>query len=122
MRSSLEAETLGVLWSSPEPLYVRNVMDRVNEGRETPLAYTTVMTVLLRLTEKGAAARDQQGRRYAYRATSSSPAGMAVRQVLVAHGADAIPHFVQQARSDPALLRLLHATLLSATSNRQHSA
>lgn len=43
-----------------------------NKGRE--LAYTTVMTVLSRLHEKGAVTRDKQGKRFVYTAARGGAA------------------------------------------------
>lgn len=42
-----------------------------SEGHE--LAYTTVMTVLVRLHEKGLVAREREGRRYLYRSGTRAP-------------------------------------------------
>jgi predicted transcriptional regulator len=43
----------------------------VREALTDDLAYTTVMTILTRLWEKGLAEREQQGRSYAYRPAMS---------------------------------------------------
>ena len=64
---ALEAEVLGVLWRADRPLTpgeVRSQLDR-------DLAYTTVMTVLGRLHEKGMLRRTQRGRAFAYTALMS---------------------------------------------------
>jgi predicted transcriptional regulator len=111
MRGSLEAQVLKVLWSTRNPLYVRDVLNHLNQHRENPLAYTTVMTVMNRLMHKGAVTRRRQGRCYAYRPTSSDAAGLAVRRVLTTHGAAAVWHFVGQATADPALRQRLHDAL-----------
>lgn len=99
----LGAEVMAVLWSAREPLPVREVLDRLNRGRPEPLAYTTVMTVLTRLAERGAATRTPAGRGYAYASAVKDAAELAVRDVVRDHGDAAIAHFVDQARSDPAL-------------------
>ena len=96
-----------VAWAAPEPLSVRAVLDSVNDGRERPLAYTTVMTVMNRLVDKGALRRRSAGRGYAYEPTAPDAAGMAVRTVVERYGDAAIAHFVDAARDDPALLRRL---------------
>jgi predicted transcriptional regulator len=46
----LEASVMDVLWSTAEPLRVRQVLDELNQHRD--LAYTTVMTVLDNLHRK----------------------------------------------------------------------
>lgn len=68
---SLERSVMDVLWAhdGEHGLTVREVLDRVETGKT--LAYTTVMTVLTRLTEKGALEREQDGRAWRYRAASS---------------------------------------------------
>lgn len=52
-RGALEAEVMGVLWTAGEPL----TPDQVRRRLPGDLAYTTVMTILVRLVEKGAASR-----------------------------------------------------------------
>lgn len=58
---------LGVLWEADRPLTPSEVRDRLPSG----LAYTTVMTVLTRLWNKGLTSRERRGRAYAYGATVS---------------------------------------------------
>ena len=53
---------MGALWAAGEPL----TPDQVRRRLPGDLAYTTVMTILVRLVEKGAASRHQQGRGYEY--------------------------------------------------------
>jgi len=65
----LEAMVMEVLWDSAEPLTPGDVRERLAERRA--LAYTTVMTVLVRLCDKGMAERGPAGRAYAYRACRS---------------------------------------------------
>jgi predicted transcriptional regulator len=64
----LEMEVMKILWSS-EAATVAEVQEQLKPSR--PLAYTTVMTVLDRLTRKHVAARRKQGRGYVYRPTWS---------------------------------------------------
>lgn len=59
---SLEAEVLAALWTAEGPLTAGEV--RADLGSE--LAYTTVMTILSRLYEKGAVERRRAGRAYRY--------------------------------------------------------
>jgi predicted transcriptional regulator len=107
----LGAEVMEVLWSAGEPMAVRAVLDRLNRGRAEPLAYTTVMTVLTRLAERGAAKRTPAGRGYAYAAAVADAAELAVRDVVRDHGAAAVAHFVDHARADPQLLDRLRQLL-----------
>lgn len=65
---SLEYPIMRALWER-FPLTVGDVLDRLNDDRSSDdeLAYTTVMTVLSRLHDKGILAREKQGRSYEYR-------------------------------------------------------
>lgn len=69
-----------------------------SEGR--PLAYTTVMTVMTRLWEKGYLFRQRQGKAYVYEARDQGEiagelGGRAVREALAKYGAPALMGFVR---------------------------
>jgi predicted transcriptional regulator len=59
----LESAVMTVLWNRPEAT-VNDVLEALTWDR--PLAYTTVMTVLNRLVDKGFARRELQGRAARY--------------------------------------------------------
>lgn len=61
----LEQAVMQILWASPEAMSVREVHARLAPDRD--LAYTTVMTVLDRLTKKGIVRRNLDGRAWHYR-------------------------------------------------------
>jgi predicted transcriptional regulator len=107
----LEAAVMDVVWGAGEPIAVRAVVARLNADRVVPLAYTTVMTVMTRLAEKGVLGRQKQGRGFLYEASSPDAAGLAVKDVLSTYGDAAVAHFLDEARADPQirerLLRLL---------------
>ena len=107
----LERELMGVLWDSDGPMTVREVLSVVNGHRAEPLAYTTVMTTLARLADKGLAARDQTGRAHRYRPVATDIASVAVRRVVSEFGDEALASFVDQV-SDDADLRARLARLL----------
>lgn len=107
----LEAEVMGHVWAAGGPVTVRQLVERLNQGRAKPLAYTTVMTVMSRLAEKGALSRRSEGRGYVYEATAADPAGLAVRGVLRDYGEAAMAQFVEEARADPRLLERLQRLL-----------
>lgn len=67
----LEMRVLGLLDES-EPRAVGDLQRRL-EGEGEALAYTTVMTVLVRLHKKGLVTREKDGQRYLYRAARGSP-------------------------------------------------
>lgn len=59
----LESAVLAALWAAPGPLVPAEVLTAVGGD----LAYTTVMTILVRLHDKGVIERSKVGRAYAYR-------------------------------------------------------
>ena len=65
----LEADALNALWDSSGWMTPGEVHERLTKDRD--LAYTTVMTVLVHLGEKGFAERRKDGRAFAYHALLS---------------------------------------------------
>jgi predicted transcriptional regulator len=65
-RGTLEQEVVAALAAAPEPMTPAQVRDHLGGD----LAYTTVMTVLARLAEKGVVTRRRVGRAYAYSAVA----------------------------------------------------
>ncbi len=100
---SLEAEVMSVLWRADTPLTVRDVATALNAGRGSPLAYTTVMTVMSRLARKGILARSLAGRRFVYTPAAADTAEIAVRGVLAEFGDAALARFVDRVEMDPEL-------------------
>jgi predicted transcriptional regulator len=96
-----------LMWASDQPMSVRDVFERLNRRRARPLAYTTVMTVMARLAEKGILSRRLVGRSYEYEAIVPDVAAIAVRGVMRDFGQAALAHFVDEARANPKLLRRL---------------
>ena len=88
---------------------VRDVYETLREQRK--IAYTTVMTVMSRLVEKEILRRQREGRGYVYEAAVSDPAEIAVRGVMRDFGEDAVAHFLDEARANPAVLRRLQRML-----------
>ena len=110
---SLEAKIMRIAWDHADRyMHVRDVLELL----EGELAYTTVMTVMNRLVEKGLLHRRREGRAWSYRPTSSREAYVAAAMSQVLSGAKdrtaALLHFL--AELDPAeaaaLRRLLDAT------------
>jgi predicted transcriptional regulator len=104
---------LEVLWASDRPLAVREVQSRLR--RRPPLAYTTVLTVLDRLFDKGLVARAKDGKAFLYtpKVSRQSWFGEQAARVLTAGtGSDegVLLAFLDGAeRADPRLLdRLSH--------------
>lgn len=95
----LEAAIMHVVWTSEDPVTVRDVLGRL---RSRGLAYTTVMTVMDRLWKKRLLTRRAQGRAYVYRAALSESEYTArlMHELLAATGdkAAALAHFVDGMR------------------------
>ena len=93
----LERRILDVLWSTSDGMTSRQVHSVVSAERD--LAYTTVMTILVRLWRKGVVERVAEGRAYRYTPRTSREEHTAerMRQLLAAAtDADAaLSHFVQ---------------------------
>ncbi|MDN5570179.1 MAG: BlaI/MecI/CopY family transcriptional regulator [Propionibacteriaceae bacterium] len=60
----LEQAVMDALWQRSTPTSVRDVHDELQASR--PIAYTTVMTVLDRLSKKGIVVRQLDGRAWLY--------------------------------------------------------
>jgi predicted transcriptional regulator len=110
----LEAAVMESVWDADGPVAVRFVVDRLNEDRTEPLAYTTVMTVMSRLADKGALDRRRQGRGFLYEANAPDAAGLAVKDVLSTYGDAAVVHFLGEARADPEVMERLRGLLREA--------
>jgi predicted transcriptional regulator len=64
---ALEQEVLASLWAADSPATPAEVLRALDDD----LAYTTVMTILTRLWDKGLVTRTRKGRAYAYAPTRS---------------------------------------------------
>ena len=63
MLGPVEAEVMGGLWDADGACTPREVLEHLNARRASPLAYTTIMTVMARLAENpGDGVRDCGGR------------------------------------------------------------
>jgi predicted transcriptional regulator len=115
-KGALELQVLAVLAEAGEPMTARQVQDVLGGG----LAYTTVMTTLGRLFDKGALTREPSGRAYAYvvvgdqRTVDAAQTARRMRQLLEA-GPDravALQHFVSElSPQDEQMLNALLARL-----------
>ncbi|KST70019.1 BlaI/MecI/CopY family transcriptional regulator [Mastigocoleus testarum] len=76
----LEAEILNIVWELGS-VTVKDVHDRILADPNRELAYTSVTTVLRRLTDKGWLACDKQGRAYYWQALLTKKQA----QVIKAH-------------------------------------
>lgn len=122
-RGALEHAVLVVLRSVDRPVTAREVQAMLSSGD----AYTTVMTTLARLYDKGALAREMQGRAFAYalsgdsRTVDAAVTARRMRKVLDS-GVDrsvALRRFVSDL--EPADERLLAELLRSLDDERGRS-
>jgi predicted transcriptional regulator len=61
-----ELDVLKILWSRGGPASVRDVFEVVNRGARQPRAYTSVMSLLGVMTDKGLLRRKLHGRAFVY--------------------------------------------------------
>jgi predicted transcriptional regulator len=96
-RGELEKQVLDVLWGAEGPVTPRQVHDELSRSRK--LAYTTTMTILVRLYKKGLLEREPAGRAYAYRPRVSRDQRAAERMTEALTSAGdaslALTHFVE---------------------------
>ncbi len=105
---------MNALWDADDWMTPRAVHDAITTRRR-PLAYTTVMTILVRLLDKGMLDRQAAGRAFAYRPVASRDewAAQRMHEFLEASGDPllALNHFVDSisAREATQLKRMLDA-------------
>jgi predicted transcriptional regulator len=110
----LEAAIMEDIWRRDGPSTVKLVMDALNRKAKPPRAYTTYMTVMRRLDDKGLLKRRRSGRSDAYEPTLTREeyrerrAGVEVRDLVDRFGEAALAQFARSlARLDPAQQRRL---------------
>lgn len=96
----LELEVMEIIWERGEAA-VSDVQAALNQ-KNHELAYTTVMTVMTRLAEKGWLTTEKHGRAFSYRATHSrqeaeaQAVGGVLRALLKDFGEVAVAQFVKE--------------------------
>lgn len=127
MLGELESQVMEIVWASGEAT-VREVHEAIS--RKRPLAYTTIMTVMSRLAEKGILRRKLADGAYVYRPAQpraefeARAASRLLRDALETYGDTAIASFVDLlAEQDPARIaeldRLLRAKRRAMASARK---
>ncbi len=100
----LESQVLDVVWAAPGPVTPRQVHAALSRTRK--LAYTTAMTILVRLCDKGLLEREREptGRAFAYRprVTREQRAADRMSEALTSAGDHslALAHFVRSLPPD----------------------
>lgn len=100
----LEHEIMNSLWDADSSMSVRDVMTQLTNQS---LAYTTVMTVVNRLCDKGLVTRERSGRAYLYTPvnTRESVTSQLMNDALDRTGSDrtaALVHFARGVSPDEA--------------------
>jgi predicted transcriptional regulator len=109
----LEAEVMEQVWRQDEAS-VRTVMEACNRGRRQPRAYTTYLTIMVRLDGKGLLQRRREGKTDFYRPRLSKADYQAARAeaevdaLVDQYGEVALSHFARQMEQlDPERRRAL---------------
>jgi predicted transcriptional regulator len=120
MLGPLERRVMRELWQQGAQS-VADVLEAVNRASDRVLAYTTVMTILVRLYRKGFVTREREGRHYRYAAAFGEEALGAevgrreLRQLIERYGAAALAGFTADLAGPDADLAARLRTLANAS-------
>jgi predicted transcriptional regulator len=97
----LELAVMEIIWCY-QPVTVGAVLEKLNQDDERSWAYTTIMTVMGRLAEKGWLEAEKEGRAFVYtpvysrEETMATLAGDVVRSLLEDFGDVAVAQFAKE--------------------------
>ena len=100
MLGNLEKEIMEFMWTKNQPVTVRIVYESISKKRK--IAYTTVMTIMGRLVDKGLLKRKESGKAYIYQPTYSKDKFLTrisrqiIKNFIANFGDVAIAHFAQE--------------------------
>lgn len=109
-----ELEVLKILWDRGEST-VREVMEVLNQAR--PRAYTSVMSLLNVMTDKGLLVREARGRAFVYRAkvgrerTQRRMIGTVLSRVFDGSASQLVAHLLDQTRPSDEELAEIRRTI-----------
>jgi predicted transcriptional regulator len=98
----LEAEVMADVWARGSEVAVREVMESLNAAASKPRAYTTYMTIMGRLHEKGLLTRRREGKTDFYLPAftreeyANLRAKADVESIVARYGDAAFGHFARQ--------------------------
>lgn len=101
----LESEIMKLVWDVNTPTSVKTITESLLKKRK--IAYTTVMTVMGRLVEKGLLKRKSFGKAYQYEAAYSKDKFLTrisrqiIKNFVSSFGESAIAHFAQEVDKIP---------------------
>ena len=112
----LEKEIMGIIWKNDQQETVRSVFETLSKKRK--IAYTTVMTIMNRLVNKGLLKRSLESKVYSYEAVYSKDRFLTkmskqiIKNFVSSFGDAAIASFIHEVDKIPAdkkrkLLKLL---------------
>lgn len=96
----LESGVMEIIWQSKGPISVRIVTQSLQKKRQ--IAYTTVMTIMGRLVEKGLLKRQESGKAYIYQPVYSKDRFLTrvsrqiIKNFIANFGDTAIAHFAEE--------------------------
>lgn len=101
----LETKVMETIWEKGKPISVSDVIRVLSKKRM--IAYTTVMTIMTRLTEKGLLKRTSTGRAYVYKPVFSKDTFLTrvsrqiIKNLVSSFGYRAIAHFAEELENIP---------------------
>ena len=103
----LEREVMDVVWKNSSPITVREVLESISKRRQ--VAYTTIMTIMTRLADKGLLSRKTNGSKaYTYQAVYSKEKFLTkvskqiIKNFISIFGQAAVAHFAEEIEKIPA--------------------
>lgn len=120
---SLESEIMEIIWRKDEPVTVRDLVDELKDSRDP--AYTTVMTIMGRLSSKKLLLKEKKGNTHLFSPalsrrefTSQVVEGM-IDDLLTDFSDTAVSHFIHRAgKQDRSMLEKLEQAIIEAKENR----
>ena len=105
MLGELEKEIMEVMWANKQPRTVRIVYEAISRRRK--IAYTTVMTIMGRLTKKGFLKTEVSGKAYTYQTSLSKDKFLTkisrqmIKNLVSTFGDVALAHFAKELEKIP---------------------
>lgn len=119
---ALEAEILGILRRASKPLTPGEVRERITAGQGRDLSYSTVVTIVSRLHDKGLLTRQRSGRGFIYTAVDEASVAASRMSLALGSGIDrdaVLSRFVSGLSGrDARLLRRLLANAADPATDR----
>lgn len=85
---TLEAEILGIMRNASQPLSPGEVRERITAGKSGELSYSTVVTIVSRLHDKGLLTRQRSGRAFIYTAVDEASVAASRMNSVLGSGID----------------------------------